>query len=109
MKQLTTMLLRSEFGIWEIHTSYNYDNKEKKYICKSNRKYDDILQIINSNDINDIDIDDDKYKEKQQLYSLLKHDAMQIIYQPITDDDIIKLERSGDVTYVMVEVFIKME
>ncbi|CAF1526170.1 unnamed protein product [Rotaria sordida] len=41
------------------------------------------------------DTDDDIFKEKQQSYSLIKHDAIEIIYQPITDDDIFKLER-GD-------------
>ncbi|CAF3487679.1 unnamed protein product [Rotaria socialis] len=94
--RLTKMLLDSEFGIWDINTAYNYENKEKKFLCKSNMKYDDILKIINSNDINHNDIDNDTYKEKQQLYSLLKHDAIEIIYQPITDDDIIKLEKCGD-------------
>ncbi|CAF1679097.1 unnamed protein product [Rotaria magnacalcarata] len=94
--RLTQMLLDSEFGIWDINTAYNYENKEKKFLCKSNMKYDDILKIINSNDINHNDIDNDTYKEKQQLYSLLKHDAIEIIYQPITDDDIIQLEKCGD-------------
>ncbi|CAF4934981.1 unnamed protein product, partial [Rotaria socialis] len=94
--RLTRMLLYSEFGIWKIHRAYNYDSKEKRFICKSNMKYDDILKIINNNDINHNDIDNDIYKEKQQLYSLLKHDAIEIIYQPITDDDIIKLDKGGD-------------
>ncbi|CAM4897570.1 unnamed protein product [Rotaria socialis] len=94
--RLTRMLLDSEFGIWKIHRAYNYDSKEKRFICKSNMKYDDILKIINNNDINHNDIDNDIYKEKQQLYSLLKHDAIEIIYQPITDDDIIKLDKGGD-------------
>ncbi|CAM2707903.1 unnamed protein product [Rotaria socialis] len=94
--RLTRMLLDSEFGIWKIHRAYNHDSKEKKFICKSNMKYDDILKIINNNDINYNDIDNDIYKEKQQLYSLLKHDAIEIIYQPITDDDIIKLDKGGD-------------
>ena len=30
------------------------------------------------------------------MYSLLKHDAIEIIYQPITDADIIKLDRWDD-------------
>ncbi|CAF4703363.1 unnamed protein product, partial [Rotaria socialis] len=59
-------------------------------------KYDDILQIINSNNLNHNNIDNDIYKEKQQLYSLLTHDAIEIIYQPITDDDIIELDKGGD-------------
>jgi hypothetical protein len=64
-------------------------------------KFDDILKIINNNDdMNYNDIHDDIYKEQQQSYSLMKHDAVQIIYQPKTDEDIIKLDNgSDDITY----------
>ncbi|CAF1292422.1 unnamed protein product [Didymodactylos carnosus] len=76
-KRITTMLISSEFGIWEIHTSYDFNNKKVKFICRSNMKYDDILQIINNaNDMNHDDIDDDIYKEKQQLdEDIIKFDS----------------------------------
>ena len=96
-ERITKMLMASEFGIWDIHTSYDHSNKKFTFICKSNTKYDDILQIINNNnDMNYTDLDDDLSKEKQQLYSLLKHESVQIIYQPKTDEDIIKFDRGDD-------------
>jgi hypothetical protein len=59
-------------------------------------KYDDILAIIDNKN----DIDNDLYKEKQQLlYSLIKHDAIQIIYQPKTDEDIFKLHNDSQRRY----------
>jgi hypothetical protein len=96
------MLIDSEFGIWEIHNSFDFNNKKRKFICKSNTKYDDILQIINNNnDINPTYVHDDMYKEKLQLYSLIKHDGVQIIHEPRTDQDILKLDKgSKDITQV---------
>ncbi|CAF1460800.1 unnamed protein product [Rotaria sp. Silwood1] len=95
-ERIIKMLINSEFDIWEIHTDYDFDNKKIKFICKSNMTINDILQIINNNNnMSHNDINDNIFKEKQQLYSLIKHDAIEINYQPITDDDKFILESGG--------------
>ncbi|CAF1430689.1 unnamed protein product [Rotaria sordida] len=100
--RLTDILINSEFGIWRIETTYDF-NKEKikTFICASNMTYNDILQKINNDkDMNNTDIDNDRHKEKQQLYSLLRHDAIKINYEPMNDKDIFKLDKGGnDISY----------
>ncbi|CAF3872902.1 unnamed protein product, partial [Rotaria sp. Silwood1] len=50
--------------------------------------------------MNHNNIDDNIYKKQQQLYCLLKHDSININYQPITDDDIFILEGGdNDINY----------
>jgi hypothetical protein len=91
---LTDMLMDSEFGIWEIHRSFNHADKKKTFICQSNTKYDDILRTIHNTNLSEIDVN--TRKKKQQLFSLLKSDAVKIIYQPRTDKDYMKLDKGGD-------------
>ncbi|CAF1404433.1 unnamed protein product [Adineta ricciae] len=97
-RPMTYLLMDSEFGIWEVYTSFNHDDKKRTFYCRSNTKYDDILQTISNTNLSDFDIDTRKHK--QQLFSLLKYDDIKIIYQPQTEKDYMKLDKSGnDLSY----------
>ncbi|CAF3428862.1 unnamed protein product, partial [Rotaria sp. Silwood2] len=98
--------LYSEFGIWKIETDYDVEKKKIKFICKSNMTNDARLQILNStNNMSYNDVDDDIFKEKQQVYSLIKYDAIEINYQPMTDDDILKLDKGDNNTSYSPEMY----